>query len=570
MRFATRTFLGSFVPFAILLALSFWGVRAAVGVAVRDRLRASVRDSEMAVTREHARNESRMRRMLGGVAENPALKAGLQLLTAEPESQELARNTVRDQLSEIGDGLDFDLMLISRADGDPLAAVVREAGGFAPLERSSILRSGVRMPERGYFALDERLYEVTSVPIHQGDEQVATLTVGARFDISLLGIPAVLLRRGNVVAAQMRDLAPAVIETALRDCPGNAECQPRIQNQTHLSLPLNSPAGDYVLRSLQNVDAAAAPVQAALQKLFVIAALLALAAALGISVFTSRSVAKPLAEVAAHLRRSSASGELTEIPENRAYGLEIRELTRGFNQAAKSVRESRDQLTSAYVEFVGSMAQALDARDAYTAGHSRRVSEYACAIGKAIGLSTHEIETIRVGALLHDLGKIGISDAVLQKPGKLTSEEETLIRRHPVIGRRILEKVHGMEPYLAMVELHHENWDGTGYPRGLKQEETPLHARIVKVADAYDAMTSDRPYRRGRSHAEALAVLRKIAGTETDVILVDAFGGLGDLVKEQEVKLQAARQRSEEPAVSLQNLGGALEAEGAKQPSPVL
>jgi HD-GYP domain-containing protein (c-di-GMP phosphodiesterase class II) len=138
-----------------------------------------------------------------------------------------------------------------------------------------------------------------------------------------------------------------------------------------------------------------------------------------------------------------------------------------------------------------------------------------------------------VGALLHDLGKIGISDLVLQKPGRLTPEENELIRQHPVIGKRILENVQGLEAYLSIVELHHENLNGTGYPHGLKGEETPLYARIVKVADAYDAMTSDRPYRRGKSHAEALAVLRSVSGSEMDPAVVEAFALLGDQRKQQ-------------------------------------
>jgi HD-GYP domain-containing protein (c-di-GMP phosphodiesterase class II) len=262
---------------------------------------------------------------------------------------------------------------------------------------------------------------------------------------------------------------------------------------------------------------------------------MALAAMAGISVLTSRSIARPLADVAAHLRLSAATGELPEFSDSQDAVQEIRDLTQGFNHAAKAVREGRERLTRAYVQFVGSLAQALDARDAYTAGHSRRVSEYSCAIAKAMNIPEQDLETISVGALLHDLGKIGISDLVLQKPGRLTPEENELIRQHPIIGRRILENVQGLESYLGIVELHHENWDGTGYPHGLRGEQTPLLARIVKVADAYDAMTSDRPYRSGKSHAEALTVLRSVCGSEMDPSVVEAFTLLGDQRKQQAV-----------------------------------
>jgi putative nucleotidyltransferase with HDIG domain len=441
---------------------------------------------------------------------------------------------VQDQLSEICDSLSFDFIMVSGAQGQPLAAVVREAGGFAPVSLMSL-----HPPQQGYFSADDRLYEVTSVPISEADAQVATLTVGGRFDVSRFGVPAVLVHRGVVIAAQMRDLAPAQIEKALAACAPAADCELKIQDQAYLSLPLGMTprAGDdgYVLRSLQNVDAASAPVRAVLRQLFLVAGLMALAATLGISTLSSRSIARPLAGVAAHLRRSAVTGELPEFPESPGGVQEIQDLTQGFNHAAKAVRESRDRLTRAYVQFVGSLAQALDARDAYTAGHSRRVSDYSCAIAKAMNLSEQDLETIRVGALLHDLGKIGISDLVLQKPGQLTPEENELIRQHPVIGRRILENVQGLEAYLGIVELHHENWDGTGYPHGLRGEQTPLHARIVKVADAYDAMTSDRPYHRGKSHAEAFAVLKSVSGSQMDSSVVAAFALLGDQRKRRAV-----------------------------------
>ena len=165
------------------------------------------------------------------------------------------------------------------------------------------------------------------------------------------------------------------------------------------------------------------------------------------------------------LRESGKTGVLPEFPTGERGVREIRELTDSFNHAAASIREGQERLVRAYVEFVSSLASALDARDPYTAGHSLRVSEYSCAIARAMNVEQQEHELIRVGALLHDIGKIGISDAVLQKQERLTPEEEALIQQHPVIGRKILECVQGFEPYLPVVELHHENWDGSGYPR---------------------------------------------------------------------------------------------------------
>jgi HD-GYP domain-containing protein (c-di-GMP phosphodiesterase class II) len=140
-----------------------------------------------------------------------------------------------------------------------------------------------------------------------------------------------------------------------------------------------------------------------------------------------------------------------------------------------------------------------------------------------MGLSEQEVRNLRVGALLHDIGKLGVSDSVLRKTGKLTSEETVLIRQHPEIGKGILEGVHGFSVYLAAVELHHENWDGSGYPHGQRAEETPLAARIIHVVDAYDAMTTDRPYRPGMAHDEAVGILREFAGKQFDPAVVAAF-----------------------------------------------
>jgi putative nucleotidyltransferase with HDIG domain len=191
-----------------------------------------------------------------------------------------------------------------------------------------------------------------------------------------------------------------------------------------------------------------------------------------------------------------------------------------------AVREADQQLRSAYVQFVALIASALDARDHYTAGHSYRVSEFSRRTAEAMGLTPPEVETIRVAALLHDIGKIGIPDHILRKPGTLTPEERAQIEMHPSIGRKILEQVEAFTPFLPVVELHHENWDGTGYPHGLKGKEIPLAARIVHVVDAYDAMTSDRPYRAGMSSEDALNILRRLAGSHFDPEVVAVFARL--------------------------------------------
>jgi len=531
MRFATRAFLWSFLPFAALLGASFWAVRTAALSAVREALRTSVRDNQATLVREREQNESRNTRILRVAAENAALKAGLELLATERSARDAARRTVEDQLSEICDTMGFDFLAVSGSSGEPLAGVVRGKEGFSPMDLKP-----PALPSKGFFSTQGRIFEVTSVAISQGQEHIGTLAVGERFDLASVGMPAVLLHGGNVVASTTPGANKSEVEAALRKCSSGAECEPRIGGETYMSVPLDSapaegPDGGFTLRSLRSLDAPAAPVQLVLRRVFLSAGLTALAVAIALGAFSSRSIVQPLAAVVARLRESGRTGVLPEFPTGERGVREIRELTDSFNHAAASIREGQDQLIRAYVEFVSSLASALDARDPYTAGHSLRVSEYSCAIARAMNVEQQEHELIRVGALLHDIGKIGISDAVLQKQERLTPEEEALIRQHPVIGKKILECVHGFEVYLPVVELHHENWDGTGYPRGLKGEETPRTARIVKVADAYDAMTSDRPYRRGMRHEQAIAILEKHAGTQFDVPVVQAFVTLGDIIQ---------------------------------------
>ncbi len=551
MRFSTRVLVGSFFPFAVLLAVSFWVVKNVAVDVVRSGLRTTVRDHQAALARVRLRNQQRERRILQGVAENPALKAGLELLSTESGLREQARDTVRDQLSELCDALQFDFMMVSSSQGKPLTAVIRSATGFAPFDLAQH-----RPSKSGLFSTGGQVYEIYSVPIYEGPAEMATLSVGELFDLTRLGMPAVLLHDRAVALAYQTDASPAEIADALAGCLSRAECQARIGKHQFVSflLPLNNAGDGYEVRSLQNVDEASAGVQALLRNVFLIAGLSVLAAALGISLLASRSIARPLALMAARLRVASATGDLPQFPESGGGVREISDLALGFSQAAQAVREGKERLTRAYIEFVGSLAQALDARDSYTAGHSRRVSEYATAIGNAMGLPREEIETIRIGGLLHDVGKIGISDLILQKPGRLTPDELKIIQQHPAIGRHILEKVQGMEPYLPIVELHHENWDGSGYPHGLRGGETPLIARIVRVADAYDAMTSDRPYRRGMAHADAMAILWKGAGAETDPAVTAAFA---------QAMLERHPQADLTPSESLGRLARAIQAENA-------
>jgi HD-GYP domain-containing protein (c-di-GMP phosphodiesterase class II) len=169
------------------------------------------------------------------------------------------------------------------------------------------------------------------------------------------------------------------------------------------------------------------------------------------------------------------------------------------------------------------LAAAVDARDPYTHGHSERVTAYALKLGEAVGMPEEELKILRISGLLHDVGKIGVPDHVLKKPGRLTDEERETMETHPVIGEIICRRAAGLEPYLPGIRWHHERWDGNGYPDGLAQTKTPLMARVLAVADTFDAMTSDRPYRRGMPWMVALEEIRQSAGSQLDPDLAETF-----------------------------------------------
>jgi PAS domain S-box-containing protein/putative nucleotidyltransferase with HDIG domain len=181
------------------------------------------------------------------------------------------------------------------------------------------------------------------------------------------------------------------------------------------------------------------------------------------------------------------------------------------------------ELEQAYIDAVLSLARAVDARDAYTADHSERMARWAEAVARRMGCSPGEVREVRWAALLHDIGKLGVPDAVLRKPGPLTQEEWEVVRRHPVLGEEILKPVRRLAGVAKLVRHHQERWDGAGYPDGLRGEQIPLGARILAVVDAYTAMTDQRPYRPPRSHEEAVEELRRCAGTQFDPEVVRAF-----------------------------------------------
>ncbi len=172
---------------------------------------------------------------------------------------------------------------------------------------------------------------------------------------------------------------------------------------------------------------------------------------------------------------------------------------------------------------VRSLVSALDAKDTYTCGHSSRVAELAVELASRLGYDEDELSNIRMAGILHDIGKIGVEDSVLRKPGKLTDEEYTQIKQHPVLGFEILKGIRPFRKILPAVRHHHEAWDGTGYPDGLSGESIPRDAQVIAVADAFDAMTSDRPYRPGMPVPKVIEIFREGRGRQWAADVVDVL-----------------------------------------------
>jgi putative two-component system response regulator len=189
----------------------------------------------------------------------------------------------------------------------------------------------------------------------------------------------------------------------------------------------------------------------------------------------------------------------------------------------KNLDEAHKQLLFAYDETIEGWSRAMDLRDKETEGHSQRVTELTLKLATAFGIPKQDLVYVRRGALLHDMGKLGIPDAILLKAGKLTDEEWDFMRQHPQLAYNMLYPIEYLRPALDIPYCHHEKWDGTGYPRGLQGEQIPLVARLFAIVDVWDALTSDRPYRKAWDREIVLAHIKEESGKHFDPNIVDAF-----------------------------------------------
>ena len=255
-------------------------------------------------------------------------------------------------------------------------------------------------------------------------------------------------------------------------------------------------------------------------------------AALGLAVlsafFFAKTLSQPIKRLAAASRAFASGGYSTRVAVRSRN--EVGELAHTFNTMAEAIedqirrlRQAAEENTELFLGTIRALAQAIDAKDPYTRGHSVRVNRYSVILARQLALSDEEIRDIHVASLLHDVGKIGIHDSILNKPGKLTAAEYEIMKTHPAKGADIMAPIRRMKPIIPGLRWHHERWEGTGYPDGLERDGIPLMARIIAVADTFDAMTTHRPYQKAMTFDDAHKLLNDLKGLAFDEKVIEGF-----------------------------------------------
>jgi len=526
-RLVARTLTVTFIMVAVILTIVF----VVITLDVRDRVRAAESDklrvSENVFSALETKRQQDQVAAMTTLAENPTLKAALDTYFTERRfsgsSDEQLRATVMGETAKLAMQTPADVLAVVEADGKIFTSAGPAAARW-PTGTKVEIPGGSQPAFQSVAVLPGGAFRVTGARLTFGDRPIGALVAGTSLDgnyaqelsnLSTAGV--VIIVNDSVVARTVPDEVAHDLATS-RASAGTVA----LNNEEYAVRPMlfSGPARIFMLTS---VDAAArAATRDALFALATVAFGSVLLAALG-SFWLARLVSEPINRLSGEIVTMTAAREFDRTLDPSGTSRELDSLTTAFNDLMRSLAAAEAETRSAYVGAIRALAAALDARDPYTAGHSERVSTLSVMIGRTMNLPAAEIEVLRLGALLHDIGKIGVSDQILRKNGALTSEEFEQIKRHPGLGARILRQVPFLAPHLPIVELHHERPDGRGYPFGLRAEDIPLAARIVHVADAFDAMTSARAYRAALPASHAFAELERFSGTQFDPACVEAL-----------------------------------------------
>ena len=528
-----RTLAVTFVTSVLLLVVIFVTVTMSAREQVRQTVSESLEASQRMFAAMHNREQHDLRRQAVTVAESPTLKAAMDTYGAESFSAPAVRaqllNTIKGELAKLAARVEADAIVVADARQTTLAAAGQFASAFPPHEPMPVesdQSSGDAID--GVAHVGAETFRLVGAPLLLSNgTEIGTLYLATSLDrqyAQQLGDIArtniAIVSDGTLVATtlqadtqrQFSAVAARLTDEGTVDLGGSSHAFRRLFRIADTSF--------YALTSID--DSARAAVGQTTRALMFIA-IGALGLALLGSIWIAHRLSKPIGRLSASLHTMATSRQFDKRLEPTGFSVELDGLTATFNALMASVAAAEAETEAAYTAAIRALAAALDARDPYTAGHSERVSVVSVAIGRVLNLGADDLEVLRLGALLHDIGKIGVPDAVLMKPGPLTDSEYDTIKQHTVLGGRILRTVPFLSRHVAIVELHHERPDGRGYPHGLQGTEIPLAAHIVHVADAFDAMINARAYRPGRPPADAIRELWLCAGTDFHAEVVGAL-----------------------------------------------
>ena len=520
----------TFVTVAIILSVVF----IVLMVDARARVRASEVEklsvAEKVFTTLEARRQQEQLAAIATVAENPTLKAALDTYFTErdftglpAEQEQSLRDTVTVEAEKLATLTGADVLAILDSSGRIFvsAGPLRDrwpAGEHIAIPATSTTFHDIAVLPQGAFRISGSVLGLL-------DRDIGALVVGTSLDanyareLSNLASADIVITVNGMVAASTApgDVAADLVKT------GTDAADTAALNGEEYAIRTLVRSGRARIYTLASIDAAAqTATRDALTALATVAFGAFVLAALG-SLWLAQTLTDPIDRLSGEIAMMTASRDLRRPLHPTGTSRELDALAEAFNELVQGLTAAEADTRAAYLGAIRALAATLDARDPYTAGHSERVSALSVLIGRQMGLGAAELDVLRLGALLHDIGKIGLSDAILRKPGPLTAEEYDQLKRHPGQGARILRQVPFLAPHIPIVELHHERPDGRGYPFGLHADEIPVAARIVHVADAFDAITSARAYRPARGTAEAIAELQRCSGTEFDPVSVAAL-----------------------------------------------
>jgi putative nucleotidyltransferase with HDIG domain len=525
-----RALLASFLTVAVILMTVFVLISVDVRRRVRQNVTSNLEAAQQLFADVETRREQDMIATVSTLADSPTLKAALDTWQIERRAGSAlvaeAVSTVQNEANKIATRIGSDVLVVLDARG----GIVASAGPRAAAFPSGTAMKAVSESDSGgtVVVTPAGPFRMMEVPLDVMGASIGTLALGTALDGAYARQLAMLARADSAIVINDRVWAttlPASAAEALRPLGSIGDGSSAvidIGGESWAVRHINSvgPAAFFALGSID--DASASATSAAFTGLGWIAFAAVALGGFG-SFWLARTLTRPIDQLSASATAMSTAGRFTRPLPTTGTSRELDALTNTFNTLMRSVAAAEAETQAAYLGAIRALAAALDARDPYTAGHSERVSALSVEMGRAMQLSESDLDTLRLGALLHDIGKIGVPDDVLRKDAALSASEFELIRAHPVIGARILRSIPFLAPHLPIVELHHERPDGNGYPYGLTADAIPLAARIVHVADAYDAMTSARAYRPGRLPQEALGELQRCIGTDFDRASVEAL-----------------------------------------------